>query len=92
LSFIEIETIVKKLGYRPGDLVYYREPYKKLDDGLVLLTSNEDVVKMADAFLGEKLVMLYTVSLANVGDEVVCPNVGENSGEERMRKVLNDPY
>jgi hypothetical protein len=53
---------------------------------------------MADAFLGEKLVMLYTVSFANVSDEVVCPNVGEgeegeNSGdEERTRKVLNDPY
>jgi hypothetical protein len=65
---------------------------------LVLLTSDEDVIKMADAFLGEKLVMLYTVSFANVSDEVVCPNVGEgeegeNSGdEERTRKVLNDPY
>jgi hypothetical protein len=98
LSFIEIETVVKKFGYQPGDLVYYHEPYKELDDGLVLLTSDEDVVKMADAFLGEKLVMLYTVSFANVGDEVVCPNVGEgeegeNSGNEEMtRKVLNDPY
>lgn len=98
LSFIKIEIVVKKFGYRPSDLVYYREPYKELDDGLVLLTSNEDVVKMADTFLGEKLVMLYTVSFANVGDEVVCPNVGEgeegeNSGdEERMMKVLNDPY
>jgi hypothetical protein len=53
---------------------------------------------MADAFLGEKLVMLYTVSFANVGDEVVCPNMGEgeegeNSGDEEMkRNVLNDPY
>jgi hypothetical protein len=65
---------------------------------LVLLTFDEDVVKMADAFLGKKLVMLYTVAFANVGDEVVCSNVGEgeegeNSGdEERMRKVSNDPY
>jgi hypothetical protein len=30
LSFIEIKTVVKKFGYRPGDLVYYREPYKKI--------------------------------------------------------------
>jgi len=65
---------------------------------LVLLTFDENVVKMVDAFLGKKLVMLCTVSFANVGDEVVCPNVGEgeegeNSGdEERMRKVLNDLY
>jgi hypothetical protein len=98
LSFIEIETVVKKFGYQPVDLVYYREPYKELDDGLVLLTYDEDVIKMADAFLGEKLVMLYMVSFANVGDEVVCPNVGEgeegeNSGNEEMTsKVLNDPY
>lgn len=98
LSFIEIETVVKKFGYQPGDLVYYREPYKELDDRLVLLTSDEDVIKMVDAFLGKKLVMLYTVSFANVGDEVVCPNMGEgekgeNSGDEEMaRKVLNDPY
>jgi hypothetical protein len=88
----------KKFGYQPVDLVYYREPYKELDDGLVLLTYDEDVIKMADAFLGEKLVMLYMVSFANVGDEVVCPNVGEgeegeNSGNEEMTsKVLNDPY
>jgi hypothetical protein len=53
---------------------------------------------MDDAFLGEKRVMLYMVSFANVGDEVVCPNVGEgedgeNSGDEEMTsKVLNDPY
>jgi len=62
---------------------------------LVLLTSDEDVGKMAYAFLGEKLVMLYMVSFANVGDEVVCPNVseGENSGDEEMtRRVLNDLY
>jgi len=95
LPFIEIEIVVKKFGYRPSDLVYYHEPYKELDDGLVLLTSDKDVVKMVDTFLGEKLVMLYTVSFANVGDEVVCPNMGEgeNSGDkERMMKVLNDPY
>jgi hypothetical protein len=63
LSFIEIETIVTKFGYQPGDLVYYREPGKELNDELVLLTSDEDVVKMADVFLGHKLVVLYTVFL-----------------------------
>jgi hypothetical protein len=94
LSFFEIETIVKKFGYQVGDLVYYREPGKELDDGLVLLTSDKDVLKIAEVYLGHKLVILYMMSFANDGDEVV-PNVGEDedSGdEERRRKVINDPY
>lgn len=52
---------------------------------------------MADVFLGKKLIVLYTISFANAGDEVDS-NVGEseegeNSGDKDMRrKVLNDPY
>jgi hypothetical protein len=46
--FFEIETVVRKFGYQSSDLVYYREPGKELDDGLVLLTSDEEVVRMAD--------------------------------------------
>jgi hypothetical protein len=34
--FFEIERVVKKFGYHPGDLVYYCEAGKELDDGLVL--------------------------------------------------------
>jgi hypothetical protein len=54
------------------------------------------IIKMADVFLGKKLIVLYTVSFVNAGDEV-DPNVGEseegeNSGNKDMRrKVLNDP-
>lgn len=62
LSFFEIKRVVTKFGYHRGDLVYYCEAGKELDDGLVLLTSNEDVVKMADVFLGQKLVVLYTIA------------------------------
>jgi hypothetical protein len=94
-SFVEIETIVKKFGYQPGDLIYYREPGKELDDGLVFITSDED--RMTMFFLGHKLVVLYTVSVANAIDEV-GPNVGEvakvedSDDEERRMNVINDPY
>jgi hypothetical protein len=52
---------------------------------------------MADVFLGQKLVVLYTAAFSNSADELV-PNVseveeGEDSGvEERRMKVVNDPY
>lgn len=97
LSFFEIERVVTKFGYHTGDLVYYCEAGKELEDELVLLTTDEDVVKMADVFLGHKLVMLYTVAFSNYADELV-PNEneveeGEDSGVEKMRmKVVNDPY
>jgi hypothetical protein len=89
LSFFEIETVVRKFGYQPGDLIYYREPDRNLDDGLVLLTSDADVIRMVEVHLGHKLVLLYNVSFVNVGegDEV------EGSGdEERRMKIINDPY
>jgi hypothetical protein len=97
LSFFEIENVVKKFGYHPGDLVYYCEASKELEDGLVLLTSDEDVVKMADVFLGHKLVVLYIVAFSKSANELV-PNVseveeGEDDGvEERRMKDVNDPY
>jgi hypothetical protein len=97
LSFFEIETVIKKFGYHPGDLVYYCEAGKELEDGLVLLTSNEDVVKMADVFLGHKLVVLYIVAFSKSANELVT-NVseveeGEDDGvEERRMNDVNDPY
>jgi hypothetical protein len=36
LSFFEIERVVKKFGYHSGDLVYYCDAGKELEDGLVL--------------------------------------------------------
>jgi hypothetical protein len=74
LSFLEVETVVKKFGYQPSDLIYYHEPSKELDDGLILITFDENVIKMAEVFLGHKLVVLYTVSFTNTVDEV-GPNV-----------------
>jgi hypothetical protein len=97
LSFFEVERIVKKFGYQPRDLIYYCEHGKELDYGLVLITSDDDVIRMAEVFLGQKLVMFYMVSFANAIDEV-DPNVGEveededSDEEERMRKVINDLY
>jgi hypothetical protein len=97
LFFFEIEIVVRKFGYQPGDLIYYREPDRDLDDGLVLLTSDADVIRMAEVHLGHKLVLLYTVSFTNAGDEVGS-DVGEgdeveDSGdEERRMKVINAPY
>lgn len=97
LSFFEIERIVKIFEYHASDLVYYSEAGKELEDGLVLLTSDEDVIKMADVFLGHNLVVLYTVDFSNFADELV-PNVGEveegeDSGVEESRMtVVNDPY
>jgi hypothetical protein len=97
LSFFEVKTIVKKFGYQLGDVIYYREYNKELDDGLVLITSDDDVVRMAECFLGHKLVVLYTMSFAHDVDEVGT-NVGEvdedegSDDEERMRTVINDPY
>jgi hypothetical protein len=97
LLFIEIETIVKKFRYQPGDLIYYCQPDKYLGDGLVLITSNDDVIRMTECFLGHKVVVLYTMSFAHA-DAQVCANVGEvdedehSDDEERMMNVINDPF
>jgi len=82
--------VARKFGYQPGDLIYYQEPNRDLDDGLVLLTSDADVIRMAKVHLGHKLVLLYTVSFAIDGEEVGS-DVGEGDEERRM-EVINDPY
>jgi hypothetical protein len=97
LSFFEIKPVARKFGYKPGDLVYYRIPGRELDDGLVLLTSDEDVVRMAEVYLGHTLVVLYTVSFADVGAKVGANEgegsyIAESGNEVRRMKVINDPY
>jgi hypothetical protein len=68
-----------------------------LDDGLVLISSDDDVVRMVECFLGYKIVVLYTVSFAHDVDEVGT-NVGEveddegGDDEERRRTIINDPF
>jgi hypothetical protein len=48
LSFIELEKMLNPFGYQQGDMIYYFQLDKSLDDGLVLLTSNDSVVGMAE--------------------------------------------
>jgi hypothetical protein len=63
----------------------------------VLITSDDDVVRMIESFLGHKLVVLYKVSFAHDVDEVGT-NIGEveeddsSDDEERMMTFINDPY
>jgi hypothetical protein len=91
LSFIEIERIVKKYGYQPGDLIYYLQPDKSLDDGLVLLTCDDDILKMTEFLKGRTVVVLYTVAFGH-GDEEDEPSDDDEEGERRRNKVINDPY
>ncbi|KAB1215998.1 hypothetical protein CJ030_MR4G024551 [Morella rubra] len=46
LSFFELEIVVKPFGYKAGDLIYYKQPTKNLDEGLQLVLSNHDVLEM----------------------------------------------
>ena len=68
LSIFELESILGKYGYQRGDLIYYKFADMSLDNGLVLLKTDADVLKMVDAHMTEKLVVLYTISAANADD------------------------
>jgi hypothetical protein len=68
LSIFELESILEKYGYQRGDLIYYKLTDMSLDNGLVLLKTDADVLKMVDAHKTEKFVVLYTVSAADVDD------------------------
>jgi hypothetical protein len=48
LSFIKMEKIFNSFGYQQGDMIYYLQPDKSLDDGLVLLMSDDSVVRMIE--------------------------------------------
>ncbi|XP_059431573.1 histone chaperone cia1-like [Corylus avellana] len=93
LSFIEIETIVKRFRYQLGDLIYYLQPDKELDDGLVLLTCDDDIVRMSEIFIGHKVVVLYTVAFGH-GNEEVCANDEDEpcDDDERRMAVINDLF
>jgi hypothetical protein len=68
LSIFELESILERYGYQRGDLIYYKLTDMSLDNGLVLLKTDADVLKMVDAHKTEKFVVLYTVSAADVDD------------------------
>jgi hypothetical protein len=90
LSFIKIETIVKKFGYQPGDLIYYLQPSKSLDDGLVLLTCDADVLRMTKVITGTPVVVLYIVAFGH-GDEEEEDEVNDVD-ERKWNKIINDPF
>jgi hypothetical protein len=93
LSFIEIETIVKKFGYQPGDLIYYLQPSKSLDEGLVLLTCDADVLRMTKVITGTPVVVLYIVAFGHGDKEEEEEEDEINDVDERKRnRILNDPF
>ncbi|KAB1228152.1 hypothetical protein CJ030_MR2G000728 [Morella rubra] len=92
LSFFELEDIVKPFGYKLGDLIYYKQPGKSLDNGAILVSSDHDVLAMGKCHEGESVVVLF---LALFSENVEGDNVGEDVGEEereRCRLGLNDHF
>ncbi|KAB1221610.1 hypothetical protein CJ030_MR2G006820 [Morella rubra] len=53
---------MKPFGYKAGDLVYYKQPTKKLDEGLQLVSSDYDVLEMIKCHKGQSIIVLYVVS------------------------------
>ncbi|KAB8849522.1 hypothetical protein FH972_026766 [Carpinus fangiana] len=92
LSFIEIERIVKKYGYQPCDLIYFLQPNKSLNDELVLLTCDDDILRMNEFLKGHTVVVLYTVAFGHGDEKEDEPSDDEKEGERRRNKVINDPY
>ena len=93
LSFFEIEGIIKKYGYKLGDLVYYLEPGCSMQSDLKLISLNYDVLGMVDAHKRELVIELYLVSFdehAVNNDECEDDNV-DNKGENN-RIDRDDPY
>ncbi|KAB1209378.1 hypothetical protein CJ030_MR6G016519 [Morella rubra] len=93
-SFFELEDIVKAYGYKPSDLIYYKQPEKTLDDGVVLVSSDHDVLAMVRCHVGEAVVVLYLVSFSEIPEgELNGENVVEGVEErERCRLGMNDPF
>ncbi|XP_035546580.1 uncharacterized protein LOC118348629 [Juglans regia] len=100
LSWIEIQTIMAKYGYHPGDLVYYRHPSLGMHNGLKLLTSDHDVLSMVAALQDQQVAHLYLVShsqtsvhQSSLHDHHVEEDVSEDEEEAEARRLgLNDPF
>lgn len=94
LSFIEVETIVKPYGYNVGDLVYYKEPEKSLNEGLRLISSDHDVLQMVKCHKGEQVIVLYLVSFgANGGVSDIDENDADIDEETERRGIgVNDLF
>jgi hypothetical protein len=95
LSFFEIEGIVKKYGYKSGDLVYYLEPGCNMQSGLKLISSDYDVLGMVAAHKGVLVIELYLVSFADhsvSNDEYEDNDEDEDNDGENTRIERDDPY
>ncbi|KAB1216001.1 hypothetical protein CJ030_MR4G024554 [Morella rubra] len=98
LSFFELEIVVKPFGYKAGDLIYYKQPTKNLDEGLQLVLSNHDVLEMVKCHEGESVIVLYVVSFddsgvgTNIDEEAVQPmsKEGETSFGTTLTKIVPD--
>ncbi|XP_059431694.1 uncharacterized protein LOC132165226 [Corylus avellana] len=91
LSFFELEDICKDYGYKPGDLIYVREPDKTLMGGLHLISSDADVLFMVGCHKGQYIVHLYVVCFGE-GQGDVQDYEGEDENEEEDRVDYNDPW
>ncbi|XP_059461824.1 uncharacterized protein LOC132190802 [Corylus avellana] len=96
LSFFEIEGIVKKYGYKSGDLVYYLEPGCTFQGGLKLISSNHNVLEMVAAHKGVPVIELYLISFDKpaVNDDEYEDDNDDDDGEygENSRIDRDDPY
>ena len=76
-------------GYQQGDMIYHLQPNKSLDDGLVLLTSNDSVVDTAEYLQQCKsdilIVVFYIVSYHSSDEQV-------GADDARRMKIINDPF
>jgi hypothetical protein len=89
LSYFEIEGICKKYGYRPGDLMYFKDPGKSLVDGLYLITSDHDVLSLSACHTGRVILELYIVSF---GNERGGEEDSEDDDEYGRRVNFDDPW
>jgi hypothetical protein len=96
LSFFEIEGIVKKYGYKSGDLVYYVHPSCSIQSGLKLISSYYNVLEMVAAHVEVLVITLYLVSFdePRVNDDEYEDYNSDNVGEycENSRIDRDDPY
>jgi hypothetical protein len=93
LSFFEIEGIVKKYGYKSGDLVYYLVPGCNMQSGLKLISSDYNVLGMVAAHKGVLVIELYLVSFVehSVSNDEYEDDDEDNDGENN-RIDQDDPY
>lgn len=88
LSYFEIEGVVKKYGYKYGDHIYYKEPYKCLVDGLRLLSSDHDVLQMVQHHACHRVVALYLLAFEDSENEEALNDDGVNKNDPFWLKYL----